>query len=43
MRLKIYETREMMGKAASEHGDAYLYCDRDSSALLTEDMINSMK
>ena len=36
-------TPEIPATLLKEHGDAYLYCDADSSALLSEDMINSMK
>ena len=36
-------TPEIPATLLKEHKDAYLYCDADSSALLSEDMINSMK
>ena len=36
-------TPEIPATLLKEHEDSYIYCDADSSALLSEDMINSMK
>ena len=36
-------TPEIPATLLKEHADSYLYCDADSSALLTEDMINAHK
>ena len=36
-------TPEIPATLLKEHEDAYLYCDADSSAMLTDDMIDSLK
>ena len=36
-------TPDVPATLLKEHRDAYLYCDADSAAMLTDDMINSLK